>query len=386
MRVDNQQNGSSETACNPQGNAVEAGHIVAHIENSSSHNQAISPRGVSLICAVFILIYLCVLMLLKINTPEVIDSDKVSAKEFFAGKTITAISPAGPSSTFTVLARLMEPYIEKYTGAFVTVQAVQAGGGYQARNLMFKSKPDGLTIVLVGHGPKMITGSMFKRAGVRYDWSKFVPLGKLTETSFVLYADANSKWERPDDLVSERFFFGESTPFFGPQFAAALGWENMVVIPGYTSSAGRATAVSRDEIQMTAGSVELYASQPDAVKPIVTALPLSQYPEVPTLAEASVEGRAKWADYIDDWMSVMYLVYAPPGIAEDRADFLEDALRRTWADPDFRHELERLQLKPTQEFISRKVIQKRFDRLSSLTPSEIEELREIIAQKYKVRG
>lgn len=307
-----------------------------------------------------------------------------SAAEFYKGKTITAIAPAGPESTFTLLSQVMAPYMEKYTGASVIVKPMQAGGGFQARNFMADADPDGLTVVLVGHGPKMITGSMFETAGVHYDWSKFVPLGKVPESGFVVFVARDSDWQTPLDMQGKSFNFGESSPFFGPQLAEAFGWDKMHVIPGYRSSAARATAVARGEIQATSGSIELMAAQPDAVKMMATGIKLSDYPDVPTVVEAATEGGEKWARLIEGWMALLYMSYAPPGTPDDRADFLEAALKQTWADPDFAADIKKMDLAPASgDFPGRARLKGYMETLSAMSPDEVKELNFVINEKYK---
>jgi len=309
-----------------------------------------------------------------------------SPAEFYKGKTITAIAPAGPESTFTLLSQVMAPYIEKYTGAKVIVKPMQAGGGYQARNYMAEAKPDGLTVVLVGHGPKMITGSMFDTPGVHYDWKAFVPLGKVPSTEFVVYVAADSPWKSPADLKGVTFNFGESSPFFGPQLAEAFGWDKMRVIPGYKSSAGRATAVARGEIQATSGSVELAAAQPDAVKMLVAGTKLRDYPDVPSAVEAAGDDGGKYAKIIEGWMAVLYMSYAPPGTPDDRADYLEAALKQTWADPQFAADIAKMELAPVEgEFPGRAALKAQMQALTDLSPEEIKDLDYVINEKYKAR-
>lgn len=309
-----------------------------------------------------------------------------TAAEFYDGKTITAIAPAGPESTFTLLAQIMAPYIEEATGAEVQVKSMQAGGGYQARNFLYEAEPDGLTLTLVGHGPKMISGAMFGLDGVHYDWSRFTPLGKVPQTGFVVYVAGDADWTGPQDMTEASFNFGESSPFFGPQLAEAFGWKNMAVIPGYRSSAARATAVARGEIQATSGSVELMEAQPDAVKMIATGTPLSGYPDVPVVTAIASDEGMDYAEIIEGWMALMYMAYAPPGLPEDRAAFLEEALRQTWANPEFAEDIAKMGLEPnTAGFIDRAELSRRMKRLAAMSAEEVDELKHVVTEKYKKR-
>lgn len=123
-----------------------------------------------------------------------------TAEEFYKGNTIHVISPAGAESTFTVYAHIMAPFIEKYSGASVVIEPIPGGGGYQARNQMFEADPDGL----------------FELEGVRYDWTKFVPLGRIIDESLLVFVAKDSEWQTPADAADDTFNYGESSVFFGP--------------------------------------------------------------------------------------------------------------------------------------------------------------------------
>ena len=69
----------------------------------------------------------------------------------------------------------MAPYLEKYTGARTLIQNSKV---IQAQNTLYRSKPDGLTVILCGHGPKEITAQLFKQEGASFDWTKFTLLGQ----------------------------------------------------------------------------------------------------------------------------------------------------------------------------------------------------------------
>ena len=308
-----------------------------------------------------------------------------TAAEFYKGKTITAISPAGPESTFTVYAQLMAPFIEKYSGARVVVQPIPEGGGYSARNKMFAADPDGLTIVLVGHGAKLITGAMFELDGVHYDWTKFTPLARVVDESLLVFVAADSPWMTPADAAKDTFNYGESSVFFGPQVAEALGWEHMSVIPGFRSTADRATAIARGEIQATAASKEVVVSYPDSVKLLAASSKQPDFPDVPTFYEsASTDHGRKYAKLIEAWVGLLNLSYAPPGLSEEKAAFLEDVLKKTWADPEFAKSLEKVKALPTQgEFMGRAKLKQYMDEVAGLSAGEVAELKDIVTDKYK---
>jgi putative tricarboxylic transport membrane protein len=306
-----------------------------------------------------------------------------TAAEFYKGKTITALSEFAEDATMTVFSRIVAPYLEKYTGANIIVKPTPGGGGRLARNALYTAKPDGLTLILVAHGPKLITDGLFKLQGVRYDWSKFVPLGKIIAATSVVIVAKNSPWKTPKDPAKDKFNYGESSPFYGPLIAEALGWEKMTVIPGYRSTTGRAVAISRGELQAATGGNETVTANPDLVKPLVMSTPDKAFPNVPSVGQSVMPGREKWAKYIEGWGDIMYVSIAPPGTPADRAAFLEAALKKTWEDPDFRKGLQKVKDSAAEEFVTRKKLAEFMQSLAALSPKDVDEMKYVITQKYK---
>ena len=99
---------------------------------------------------------------------------------FTKGRRSLSLFPALPAAHLTCCPALMAPYLEKYTGARTLMQNSR---NIQAQNTLVRSKPDGLTVVLSGHGPKEITAQLFKQEGVSFDWTKFTLLGRIPSSS-----------------------------------------------------------------------------------------------------------------------------------------------------------------------------------------------------------
>lgn len=306
-----------------------------------------------------------------------------SAADFYKGKTITVLSEFGEDAAMTVYSRILAPFMEKNTGARIIVKPMPGAGGTRARNYLYGTKADGLTITLISHGPKLITGGMFKLQGIRYDWRKFVPLGKVLSSIVGVIVNKKSPWKKPQDLVGKKFNYGESRPFYGPLMAEALGWNKMTVIPGYRSTTGRAVAISRGEIQAASASSQTVAANPDLVKSMVFSIRDPAYPNIPTVREAAAPGREKWVDYIEGWGDIMYVAIAPPGTPSDRAKFLENALKKSWGDPAFRKAFKKIRINVAPDFINSKKLKDFMKMLAALSPENVRELKHVITKKYK---
>jgi tripartite-type tricarboxylate transporter receptor subunit TctC len=265
----------------------------------------------------------------------------------------------------------------------VLVKPMPGGGGTLARNFLYEAKADGLTLNLTAHGPKILTSGLFKLQGVRYQWSKFTFIGKTVESNSCVIVGKTAAYKGPADLAGKKFNYGESSPFFGPLFAEALNWDKMTVIPGYRSTTGRAVAISRGELQAASASAQATVASPDLIRLLVCSFPSKGFPNVPRVAQGMAPGRKKWVDYIEGWNKAMYVTVAPPGVPADRARFLEKALERMWADPEYQKAIKKIRYNPSSQFISSAELKSFVESLVALKDDEVKDMRTVITKKYK---
>jgi tripartite-type tricarboxylate transporter receptor subunit TctC len=301
------------------------------------------------------------------------------AATFYKGKTINVLIESSPGGTFDLISRVIAPYLEKYTGAQTLLQN---GGQIKTQNQLVRSKPDGLTVDLSGHGPKNITAQIFKQEGVAYDWRKFTLLGRLPSSSTAFVVDKKLGWKKPADMQGKAFFAGCTNPFFEPLFAEALGWDKMVVIPGM-SGGDRALAMRRGEIQGASSGAAQVVQNADVMLPIVvTTKDPKGFPGVPTVKDMAIKGKEKWGRMTAAWDELLYWSYATPGIPQDRAAFLEKALEKTYNDPGFRADLAKLKIDLSDHFIGAKELKEMTSDIEGLTDDEVKEMQFVIDNKY----
>jgi tripartite-type tricarboxylate transporter receptor subunit TctC len=249
--------------------------------------------------------------------------------------------------------------------------------------MLARSKPDGLTVVLCGHGPKEITAQMFNQEGASFDWTKFSLLGRLPASSTAFAVDRKLGWKKPADLQGKVIKVGVSSPFFEPLFAEALGWDKMSVVPGMTGG-DRTLAMRRGEIQGTSGGPAQMSKDADLMLPIVVSTKDEKgFPGVPTAKEAAVKGKEKWGKWVGAWDELMYWSYTTPGIPQDRAAFLEGALQKTFSDPAFRTEMEKLRVDLSDHFINGKELKTLAAEVEGMGDAEIKEMQFVIERKYQ---
>jgi tripartite-type tricarboxylate transporter receptor subunit TctC len=302
------------------------------------------------------------------------------AAAFYKGKTITVLISTNPGGTFDLISRVMAPYLEKHTGAKLLMQN---GMHIQVQNMLFRSKPDGLTVVLCGHGPKEITAQLFKQEGISFDWTKFALLGRLPSSSTAFAVDKKLGWKKPTDLQGKAFKAGASSPFFEPLFAEALGWDKMSVVPGMAGGE-RVLAMRRGETQGMAGGSAQMTKDADLMIPIVVSTKDEKgFPGIPTAKDAAVKGKEKWGRLAAAWDELLYWSYATPGIPQDRAAFLESALQKTYNDPAFRADMDKLKIDLSDHFVNGKELKALASEIGDLNNAEIKEMQFVIERKYQ---
>ena len=301
------------------------------------------------------------------------------ATAFYKGKTIVILVPSAPGGTFDLISRAVAPYLEKYTGARTLLQNSAV---IQAQNILYKARPDGLTVILCGHGPKEITAQLFKEPGFNFDWTKFTLLGRIPASSTAIVVAKKLGWKSAADMRGKPFFLGESSPFFAPLFAEALGWDKMTVIPGLRGSE-RSLAMRRGELQGTSAGAGQVLQDHDLMQAIaVTMRDDKGFKGIPVVKDIAIKGKEKWGKWASAWDEVMYWSYSAPGVPADRIAFLENALRKIHADPAFRAQMQKLNVDLSEHFVDARELKAITRTISDLTPAEVNEMHYVISQKY----
>lgn len=117
----------------------------------------------------------------------------------FAGKTITFIVPFGPGGGYDTYARLLQPYIEKYSGATVVVQNISGSGGISGVNKLYRSDPDGLTIGIIP-GANSVYSQISATQGVNFEADKFTYLGRVSGEPNVMLVSTKSPYQSFEDF------------------------------------------------------------------------------------------------------------------------------------------------------------------------------------------
>jgi tripartite-type tricarboxylate transporter receptor subunit TctC len=126
-----------------------------------------------------------------------------NAADFFKGKTITYIVATAPGGGYDLYGRLVSEYMQKYLpGSTIIVKNVPGAGNIVGTNLLYASKPDGLTIGTFNTG--LIYAQMIGREGIRFDITKMSWIGKASSDPRVITINAKSPIKNFADFVASK--------------------------------------------------------------------------------------------------------------------------------------------------------------------------------------
>jgi tripartite-type tricarboxylate transporter receptor subunit TctC len=266
--------------------------------------------------------------------------------EFFKGKVIDFIVPYKTGGGYDVWARTMAPFLGKVTGATIVIKNMPGAGSLVGTNKLYVSDPNGLTIGIL-NGPGIVQAQLTEVSGVKFDLLKFTWLGRPTSEQRVVCVGAKSKYKTIDAMRQAKELVKFGAPGLGSSMfmdaalmAEALGIK-IDLITGYETSEEVDLAIIRGELDAAAGS---FSSKIDMVKngDMIAMAHFGNVKEadlanVPHLA--NLPGLSSESKQLIDLMVAMNEsgrpIAAPPGLAPERAKFLEEAIKKSLDDPEF---------------------------------------------------
>ncbi|MBI2953643.1 MAG: hypothetical protein HYY30_04965 [Chloroflexi bacterium] len=283
-------------------------------------------------------------------------------EEFFKGKTISWVVSTDAGSNTDMLGRAVAPYLEKEIGATVKIENTQSGEG---ENFVFtQSKPDGLTF-LHNNADSMVFDDVLKAPGVLYEVDKFNFLANLSPGTKSFQVSPKLPYKTLDELRKAKGLKGGGTTAKGSLgvsdavMTAILGLDAKV-ITGFTGKKALVLAVARGEIHFImpsdAGAMR-DAQDGNVVNMMVISKERSPaIPDVPTMFELGVkipkelEGPYNFINFTGSAVAL------PPGVPQDRIDYLRKAFSKLSDNKDLQNDLVKL-VGVARPFVSGKDLQ-----------------------------
>ncbi len=171
--------------------------------------------------------------------------------EFYRGKTVSLIIPIGPGGAYDTYARLVARFLGKWLPGNPTIvpRNMPGAGGTIASNYIYNIAPqDGTTIAVITSSFAM--EQLFENPQIRYDARKFNAIGRLLDTTSVIFFWHTSPIKTVEDLRKRSATVGISGVYEIPAgrmraMNRFLGMQ-MRLIPGYPSARDYVMAVERE--------------------------------------------------------------------------------------------------------------------------------------------
>ena len=279
---------------------------------------------------------------------------------FYADKTVNVVLGGPPAGSADLRTRAVINIFRKHIPGSpnIVVQYMQAGGGRQAANHVFKvAKPDGLTVGSMGAA--LVANAVLGEPGVQYDIDKFIYLGTPDSAQhylFITHRDAGlSNLEKLRSTPAVRVggqSVGHPVYITGRIFAYMIGMNDPKFVTGYTGPQ-LDIAIMRREIdgRVTTAETMLVRSREWLEKGMVDIhagieIPKgkrnSRFANLPELESfTKSEREKKLVEMFRAFRLAGQNFFLPPGTPKDRAQILQDAMRKTLSDPEFEKEYER---------------------------------------------
>jgi tripartite-type tricarboxylate transporter receptor subunit TctC len=255
---------------------------------------------------------------------------------FFEGKTITIVVPYNPGGGFDSFVRLLQPYLEEELGTTtVNVENRPGGGGLIGANEVFQADPDGLTIGLINY-PGAVFAEQTGAEGVEFENSEWTFLDRLGAINPIVYTGKGSGYPDFQSMIDAdepvRFGIGGvgSDAYYATLVLSKVLDFPAEIIAGYPGGGEADAALLVGEVDASVGSADATLSRIGGTGAHVNALigtePDDRIPDVPLITDF---GDADQQEVLTGLASIYDLertLVAPPGMDEDRAEFLADAI------------------------------------------------------------
>jgi tripartite-type tricarboxylate transporter receptor subunit TctC len=277
-----------------------------------------------------------------------------SQENFYAGKTITLIATTAPGGSGDLRRKALIPFLKKYIpgNPNIVMEYMDGGGGRKGANHIYNSaRPDGLTIGAASGG--IVGMGIMREQGVAYDVDKFIYLGSPEhENHAVIYTrrelglDTLEKLRAKSGIRLGGQTVGHTSYVAGRFFAYFLDMKEPKFVVGYTAPEVD-VAITNGELDGRANAaVSVLRRNPEwlekglmnfhAIMEIPKGLKhprLEHLPEIESFARNDKERKmlAAWRALRE--VGTPYIL--PPGTPRERVAILEEAMRKTFKDPEF---------------------------------------------------
>ncbi|WP_102348703.1 Bug family tripartite tricarboxylate transporter substrate binding protein [Bacillus sp. Marseille-P3661] len=278
-----------------------------------------------------------------------------SAAEYFKGKTITFIVPFSNGGGYDTQARVVQNYLQEYTGATIIVKNQPGASGIVGSKLIYEAKPDGLTLGVL-NGVAFAFGQLTNQPGLEgLDMTKYTYLGRFNAESQLLYTPTKSSIQSFDQLLAEKQQLKVATTGRASNGylnssaimnAFDLPWE---LVTGFDGGNETQLAMERGDVQLQAESITgriAEMRQGTARGLLVLGSERSEeFNDIPVVGEyydQMDEDSKTLFNNLVDMYNIGRPIVGPPGLDPEKAEFLADAIDKALNNPEFKEEINKI--------------------------------------------
>ena len=285
-----------------------------------------------------------------------------SAKDFYAGRTITLLAGSSAGGGTDLTARLIARHMEKHVPGHPTIVVANkpgAGGMIAVNELYNLRKPDGLTMSTIN------TGVIFSVAGgndaIKFDLQKFIWVGQALDEAQTVYVRSSTPYTslegiRKANKEGKQPKMGaqaiDHTSSFVVKVMEQILGLDFRVIPGYPGTPEILLDIERGALDgRSQGTGSLFATKRDwlktgYIKPLVTSRRTrdTRLPQVPAIEELAPAGSKGLLSALYAAENIGRSIVLPPGVPPDRVKMLRDAFAAMTKDEQFLKDAEKLGL------------------------------------------
>jgi tripartite-type tricarboxylate transporter receptor subunit TctC len=309
--------------------------------------------------------------------------------DFYRGKTITIVVPIGPGGAYDAYARLISRHLGRQLpgNPAIVARNMPGAGGVIASNYLFNvAAQDGTALAIITSS--FANEQLFDNPQIKYDARRFLAIGRLLDTTSVLFFWHASPIKSLDDMLTKPATVAISSinevPAYRLRAMNRFLGARLKAIPGYPSARDYVLAAERGETDggtsTWIGLAQLFSGYLREKKlniPVQFALARDPVmPDIPTVIELARDGDA--AQIFRQLVAndeIGRSLFTTPNVPPARLAMLRAAFRRMLADTEFRAEAEqlRLPLAPKSGEEMQKVVADTFE----ISPAALGKLREM---------
>ncbi len=269
--------------------------------------------------------------------------------EFYKGRDVTLIVPAGPSGGYAIYSQFLARHLSKHIpgNPTIVVKYMPGGGGNIGANYLYNVAPkDGS--VIAGVFSTLTMTQALRPAGTKFDATKFSWLGSIAPMINSVGVVKTAPATTMDGLRKTEVVVGATGKsndlYIYPKLMNEILNTKFKIVLGYADSGSVLLAIEKGEAQGLSMGLEIwYAMRPEWVNDhkivMVAQTGMKRHkliPDVPTLYELAKSPEDKAIMQFAAVPAVLGRAYtAPPGTPGDRLAALRKAFDETMVDPEF---------------------------------------------------